>query len=510
MYCSNCGIKFEDDGKFCSECGNPRKKAEIETQETEKIEKIEITEEIQEVHETEEVQGQNNKAVENIPDVFNNLNNSGDAQSFDNANDSNISNIQMQSVNLEPVTPKKRPVFAKIISGAAILAVLAAAVVIGVINIPKLFKPHANNCVTVTLESISSISGLSSFDYKVDFNDGEYDYHAEGYYKLGKDYYDSIFELNTYYNDEYSETTGKAVFHKGSLGIYSIESYGEWDDEPYEYYEYIDSEMITDALFESLRAMGIDISENDIDINKFIKDGKFNIVEINRLAEIIDEKMSKSNPDDYGYGGLSDYLQNTEKMAKEISKLAQNFLYVQCEKKDVLNEFATNLDISKNGELTTYNYTIKISKLINSFVKYLIKSVPEYPELSNALTKFANDSEMSLAEFLNAMAEELTYELENVIDDETDEIKISLTVTKKRVLEKLSVSFNTISYDYIYGTSFDDYEITEKTVTVSFEITLDNHNKVTADLDKADSFLKKAKEKAESYDIWDDWDWDVY
>lgn len=456
MYCPECGAQVAENVKFCPKCGAEQKQTKEPAQDT---------------------------PAQTQPQP------------------------QTQTITLEPVTPVKKPALAKIISIVAAAAVVLGLGAAGFIFLPKLLagsKSKANNCVAVTLDALGNMADLSGFAYDIKINDGNGEYGADGCLSLGKDLYSSIFELKIDVGDEDSRTQGRAVFYGGAFGVYTHETYGEWDED-YEYYEYMDVKQALGEIFDMTSEAGVDLREMGIDVNNFVKDGRFNLAEFNK----INEKISKNASDYFGAiedsGAIADfetddldiskYLDKLPAIQKELNKMFENFLYVECEKEAFLREFVSGPDVSKDKDSTTYKYSLNPVKLAHTLSKYIIDNIAGYPECSALLEDIAGSQKMTLDEFLSFLSYGLRNSLEEM-GEVGNEINFFVTVSKDRFLEKLSVSFDMNSYDWDYNAQTDEYNMQEKTVTVSFGITLSEQNKVKPDISEIESFMKKAENSA--------------
>lgn len=473
MYCPECGAKLADNVKFCAKCGAEQTQTQTKApaQDTQ----------------TQQPQAQMPQ-VQMQPQM----------------------QMQTQTITLEPVTPVKKPALVKIISIVAAAVVVLGLGAAGFIFLPRLLggsKPNANNCIAVTLDALENMAELSGFTYDIKINDGNGEYGANGYLSLGKDLYSSLFEFKIDSEDDYASTKGRAVFYNGFLGVYDHSVYPQWDEE-YESYQYIDVKEILEEIFDMASEAGANLKELGIDINNFVKDGRFNVDEFNRIGE----KVSKNASDYFGAiedsGALGDfetedfdiskYLDKLPAIQKELGKLFENFLYVECEKETFLGGFVSGPEISKAGDSTTYKYSVNPVKLAQVLSKYIIDNIARYPECSALLEDFADSQKMTLDELLSFVSYSLRTALEEMGDGE-NEIRFSLTVSKKRLLEKFSVSFDIINYDWDYNSQTDEYSLVEKPVTVSVAIKLSDHNNVKPDKNEIESFMKKAEQNADNY-----------
>ena len=443
MYCPECGAELQETAKFCDKCGTDQRKTAENTQ------------------------------------------------------------MQTQTtITLEPVSPVRKPAAVKLISIIVAVAAVLCIGAAGFIFLPKILsgsKPKADNCLAVSLDAIENMAELSSFEYEIAVNDGYEAFGMGGFLSLGKDLYSSVFEMTI----DQEQTKGRALFYGGFFGVYSHSTYDDWDD--YESYEYIDVKSILDEIFDMASGMGVDVGEIGIDINNFVKDGRFNFDEFNKINEKMSHNASDyiGDLDDFGIEGdfdISGYLDKLPELSKELNKIFENFLYVACEKEAFLGEFVSDIDIKKEGSSTTYNYTVSLTKLAKTLTQYMIDNVPKYPELSALLEDIAASRKMTLDELLSFISYTMRNALEDTSDGndffEFDEIKFSVTVSKDRLLEKFAISFDVTIYDWEYDGITGEYTSTEKLSTVLFEITLSEHNKVKADMAEIESFMKKAKENA--------------
>ena len=438
MFCPECGTNLEENVKFCVKCGTSMKQkpSNEQTQTTSNISN--------DYYATTENTG---------PGVYNISNN------YDNPY------AQAGGAMLQPVQPKKKPAGLKIVSALVVVALVIGLGVGGFFLIPKLLMPRANNCVAVTMESFVNMSNVSSFDYKLTVSANGEKADAKGYLYLGKDLYSSVFNLEM--NMPYDEFL-KVMVYDGCFGGRM------YDNDDWESYEYIGREEILDDIDSALSSMNMD--DLKIDFNKFVKDGKINTEEIKRIYDEV-SKNAKDYVEESDYSQFSDYVKNPDKLNAEAAKLFRDFLFVECEKEEFLNKFVSGLNVtSGNGGSKTYDYTIKLSQLMTTFAKYFIDSIDKYPEIKTTLKNLAEDQDMDLDEFFDEALDSLDDMAKSMSEDGSDKIKVSVTVTKNRQLQSLSVSFK----------SFGD--------TVSIKLTLENLNKVKPDLDAVKKFLKKAED----------------
>jgi hypothetical protein len=440
MFCAKCGNKLGENINFCGKCGTERQPAP----------------EVPEV--TEAVNDQN---------IFGNA------------------NMNSAYITVNPVipgrTPKKR--FPRFVAPVAVIAIVAVVAVTLFLSLPNLLMP--SNPVAVTLQSVMNISELSSFDYRITVgveNEGEVS--VRGYMHLGRDLYNSIFELETEESSSYSSSHARFVFSGGAAGVYSRNS-SSWDNwREYEHYEYADRDTIRRGFFEVLQSMGIRMDERDIDINRFVRNGKFDI----DYMEKIGQQISRDSQDylQHGLGldsSVTQYLRNMDKLEEEINKMFTNFLR-ECEKDEFLDMFVTNLETSKSGGSTTYDFDIRVFRFINAFVDYCIDSLSSgsrYPELHRVLSSIARD-EMgtTLNEMLREISRELRNELDSMSRNFSDRIRMSVTVSRSRILERMNINFTVGSQN------------------VSVRINIDNHNSVRPDTSGVRDFMNRAESGARS------------
>ncbi|MCL1792828.1 MAG: zinc ribbon domain-containing protein [Oscillospiraceae bacterium] len=460
MYCNECGAQVKDDAKFCAKCGA----------------------------------GQI-AAPEKLSPAQNPYEGPPPSQT---------------TITLEPVAPAKKPAIAKIVSIVAAAVVILGVGAAGFLFIPKLFagsKPKADNCLAVMLDAIENAGSLSSFEYKITASQGdEGKFALSGFLALGKDLQNSILEIKADIEDDSSRMDGRAVFHNGFFGVYSRSVSEYWGDE--ELYEYVNIQDILGNFYDMLSQMGVDIEELGVDANNFIKNGRINYGEFERIGKKISENSS-----DYldGFGGLEDfgdfgiegdldiseYLGKLPAIGEELNKMFEKFLYVECEKEAVLGEFVSGPEISKENGSTTYKYSVNPIKLIKALMKYIIESVPKYPEISALLEDLAGAQKMTLDEFLNFASYSLRNALEEISDEE-NEIKFTVTVSKNRILEKLAVSFDMKTYDWEYDVSSGEYGLVDGVASFSFTIALSGHDSVKPDAGEIESFMKKAEKNADN------------
>ena len=447
MYCTECGTQLDDNAKFCTKCGADQTKAAAPA------------------------------AAVPAP-------------------------VQSQSITLEPIAPARKPAALKIVSIVAAAAIALGLGVAGFIFIPKLLagsRPKANNCVAVTLDAIENIAGLSSFEYKIEVDGGEENFAISGYLSLGKDLYDSAFELRADSGDDSYRSETRALFHGGHLGTYSSSFYDDWGD--YESYEYMAVEELLEGVFDMLSEMGIDVDAIGFDMRNLVKNGRFNNDEFNKISEKLSDLFDPSTLsdllDDFGADEFADdldiskYLDKLPKIGEELNKMVEGFFYVACEKEAFLSEFVSGLDVAKNKDSTTYKFAVNPSKLAGSLTKYIIDNVTKYPEISGLLEEIADSRKMTLDEFLSFASYNMRVAFEEMGD--AGDIRFSLTVSKDRLPENLTVSFDTESWDYDYSTG----EYKTSALTVSVRITLSNHNKVKPDLDEIENFMAIANKNAD-------------
>jgi hypothetical protein len=440
MYCSQCGALLTENAKFCGKCGteqdvSPQSQAQAPA--------------------AGEPEVQQAPADQTPPNAY---------YAYDNPN------VNTHTVTLEPVKlrPKKSFGLTKILVSVLICAVVIGGAAALIINLPRLFMP--SNEVAVTLQAITNISNLSSFNYRLTMSvEDEFDMTAKGYLYLGKDLFSSIFEMEADIQERRSSSGGRLVFYDGSLALSSRDS---WND--YESFEYISREAWIDEFFRSLRYSGIRIDERDIDFNKLVKDGKFNTAELERLSE----ELSK-NMDDYFDGldaGMSEYLKNPEKLQAEVEKLFMSFLR-ECEKDEFLEQFISNNEKTREGGSTTYNYEIRVFRFINTFVQYCIDSLDrsKYPEIYRVLKEVAEDSRMDLDDMLDRVSREVKDALNSIGRDFNDRITVSLTVSRAGILERLSVRFNAGSQ------------------RITFRLDITEHNSVQPNMSNVREFAEKAE-----------------
>ena len=471
MYCSECGTKLDEGTKFCGSCGAK-----------------------QQQQAATEVRDNTVMQSHNVTDAVNTAN----------------------TVTVETIKPKKKSPLIKIVSVFALVAIVITGGVIGAMNFPKilgLFSKQPSNSLAVTANSIVNLSDLSYFDYKITVTTGdEYSMTIKGFLALGKDLYSSVLNLELDQTDIYFNNKVKAFFYDGDIGGYSKSVYSEesfFGASEYEEYEYMAKDDIIDELIMALESMGIDPEELNIDFNKFVKNGKFNGEEfkrigdelsknpLNYLADIISFVQVSDFADENISGlGLStdEYLKNLEKLIAEINALTQKFL-LECEKEEFINQFISNDETVKEGGSTTYNYTLNVFKFANTFVKYIIESVDKKtcPEIYRVLEKLADEAKMENIDELLTLA---SYSARTAIDDISTslsdgfngKIKFSLTVSKSKQLEKLSVSANVMDEN------------------ISFKLSIENRNKVNPEISEIKAFMKKAEENNEDYKVYDDYD----
>ena len=472
MFCPECGTQLRDNAKFCNSCGAEQKKAAAEETQTQIAQPVNLYAPTQAAQAPQTMQPMQ----------------------------------PVQSITLEPVRPVKKPAAAKIVSIAVAIALVLGLGVAAFIFVPRFLsgsKPKADNCVAVTLNALENMGDMSSVRYSVAVDDDGEVYEVNGYLSLGKDLYSSVFEVGVDFEDDYYRTVGRAVFHGGFLGISTHSIGDDWDNMDY---EYIDVKEILDSLFGMASEVGVDVDELGIDVNNFVKNGRINYDEFKKINDKIQKDASKYLGDiempDFGgdFEGdfdISRYYDKLPALSKELNKMVENFLYVECEKAAFLGEFVSGPSISKEGGSTTYKYAINPVKMTKTLAQYMVDSISKtskYPELSAVLGEIADAQKMTLDELLSFMSYGLRNALEEMVEEDGGEIRVSVTLSKNRLPEKITVSFETESYDWDYDGITDEWTLNTKTVTVSVTLTLSDHNSVKPDLGEIGSFMKKAEE----------------
>ena len=322
--------------------------------------------------------------------------------------------------------------------------ILASMIVLGgvIFAISAMFF-GGGNCLAVTADSIINIAKLSSFDFNLSVElPGDTEFTYEGILSLGKDLKSSILDVTctekyyNYYSRQIYEDEMRLVFYNDTWATSDLD-YGN------EYYEYGSNSIKTAEIILN------NLVGKKIEINSLVKNRRWDKKKIDEILGKIASAMNDFDKDE-AFGVLED------------------FLYKECNKKDVLDSFVSGSRKKRVGIKTEYVYTVNLGDFFEEFDGYIRK-------VQKNGSKGDKVGAKAWADLLEGL------HISGMGDGELDVIVV---VGPGNVLHSLSFE---ASY---YGESF-----------LNVDVVVSNHNKAKLNIDDVKNFIEAAKKNDGSWDF---------